>query len=121
MGDYRPPAGWKNDIIHGIIREGYVIEQISLHVQDQYGMYFYRTHQGAECDLVLTIANRPEITVEIKYTAAPRVSKSLRTSIEDLGTQKNFIICLSEEVYPIAENITVCNLDFFINMYLIKN
>lgn len=101
--------------------EGYVIEQISLHVQDQYGMYFYRTHQGAECDLVLTIANRPEITVEIKYTAAPRVSKSLRTSIEDLGTQKNFIICLSEEVYPIAENITVCNLDFFINMYLIKN
>jgi hypothetical protein len=101
--------------------EGYVIEQISLHAQDQYGMYFYRTHQGAECDLVLTIANRPEITVEIKYTAAPRVSKGLRISIEDLGTQKNFIICLSEEVYPVAENITVCNLDIFINMYLKKN
>ena len=101
--------------------EGYVIEQISLHAQNQYGMYFYRTHQGAECDLVLTIANKPEIAVEIKYTSAPRVSKGLRSSIEDLGTQKNFIICLCEEVYPVAENITACNLDTFINMYLVKN
>jgi predicted AAA+ superfamily ATPase len=101
--------------------EGYVIEQISLHVQNQYDMYFYRTHQGAECDLVLTIANKPEITVEIKYTSAPKVSKGLRTSIEDLATQKNFIICLSEEEYPIAENIIACNMNTFINKYLIKD
>lgn len=101
--------------------EGYVIEQISVHAQNHYGMYFYRTHQGAECDLVLTIANKPEIAVEIKYTSAPRVNKGLRSSIEDLGTQKNFIICLCEEVYPIAENITACNLVTFINMYLVKN
>ena len=98
--------------------EGYVIEQISLHVQNHYEMYFYRTHQGAECDLVLTIANKPEITLEIKYTAAPRVSKGLRTSIDDLGTLMNFIICLSEEEYPIAENIKACNMDTFINKYL---
>ena len=69
--------------------EGYVIEQIHLHVQERFEMYYYRTHQGAECDLVLTIANKPEIAVEIKYTAAPKVSKGLRTSIEDLGTDKN--------------------------------
>ena len=100
--------------------EGYVIEQISLHAQNQYGMYFYRTHQGAECDLVLTIANKPEIAVEIKYTSAPRVSKGLRSSIEDLGTKKNFIICLCEEEYPIAENIIACSLDTFINKHLIN-
>jgi predicted AAA+ superfamily ATPase len=100
--------------------EGYVIEQIGLHVQNQYGMHFYRTHQGAECDLVLTIANKPEIAVEIKYTNAPKVGKGLRTSIEDLGTQKNFIICLCEEEYPIAENIIACNMDTFINTYLAK-
>ena len=73
--------------------EGYVIEQISLHVQNHYGMYFY---------------------------AAPRVNKGLRTSIDDLGTQKNFIICLCEEEYPIASNITACNMDTFINKYLTK-
>jgi predicted AAA+ superfamily ATPase len=101
--------------------EGYVIEQISLHVQNTYEMYFYRTHQGAECDLVLTIANKPEIAVEIKYTSAPRISKGLRTSIDDLGTRKNFIICLSKEEYPIAENIKVCNIDIFINKYLTKD
>lgn len=100
--------------------EGYVIEQISLHVQDQYEMYFYRTHQGTECDLVLSLANKPEIAVEIKYTSAPRVSKGLKTSIVDMGTRKNFIICLSEEEYPIAENIIACNLDAFINKHLIR-
>ncbi len=100
--------------------EGYVIEQISLHVKNQYELYFYRTHQGAECDLVLTIANKPEIAVEIKYTSAPRVSKGLRTSIDDLGTKKNFIICLSEEEYPIAANIIACSIDTFINKHLAK-
>jgi predicted AAA+ superfamily ATPase len=83
-------------------------------------MYFYRTHQGAECDLVLTIANKPEISVEIKYTSAPRVSKGLRTSIDDLGTNKNYIICMSEDDYPIAENIIACNMETFITKYLGK-
>ena len=98
--------------------EGYVIEQIHLHVQDRFEMYYYRTHQGAECDLVLTIANKPEIAVEIKYTAAPKVSKGLRTSIEDLGTDKNYILCLCEEEYQIASNIRVCSLEIFIKKYL---
>jgi predicted AAA+ superfamily ATPase len=93
----------------------------SWNVQNHYDIYFYRTHQGAECDLVLSIANKPEIAVEIKYTSAPKVSKGLRTSIEDLGTQKNFIICLSEEEYPIAENIIACSMDTFINKHLIKS
>jgi len=100
--------------------EGYVIEQLSLHAQSKYDMYFYRTHQGAECDLVLTIANKPDIAVEIKYTSAPRVGRGLRTSIEDLGTKKNFIICLCEEEYPIAENIIACSMDTFINKHLIN-
>jgi len=98
--------------------EGYVIEQISLHIQNQYEMYFYRTHQGAECDLVLTIANKPEIAVEIKYTNAPRVGKGLKTSIDDLDTKKNFIICLSKEEFPIADNIIACSMFTFINKYL---
>ena len=101
--------------------EGYVIEQISLHVQNQYEMYFYRTHQGAECNLVLTIANKPEIAVEIKYTNAPRVGKGLRNSIDDLGTKKNFIICLSKEEFPIADNIIACCMSTFINKYLTKS
>ena len=98
--------------------EGYVIEQIHFHVQDRFEMYYYRTHQGAECDLVLTVANKPEIAVEIKYTAAPKVSKGLRTSIEDLGTDKNYILCLCEDEYQIANNIRVCSLEVFIKKYL---
>lgn len=104
--------------IKGNSWEGYVIEQISFHIRNRYEIYFYRTHQGAECDLVITLANRPLMAVEIKYTAAPSVSKGLRIAIEDLGTDNNFIVCLCDKDYPIAENITVCNLEAFIKTYL---
>ena len=98
--------------------EGYVIEQIQMHALEKYEMYYYRTHQGAECDLVLSVANKPEITVEIKYTAAPKVSKGLSVSIKDLGTDNNFIICLCDTEYRVADNIKVCNLESFIKKYL---
>ena len=98
--------------------EGYVIEQIHMHVQEKYETYFYRTHQGAECDLVLSVANEPKIAVEIKYTSAPKASKGLRVSIEDLNTDDNYIICLCDNEYRIADNIKVCNLEDFINKYL---
>jgi predicted AAA+ superfamily ATPase len=98
--------------------EGYVIEQIQMHALEKYEMYYYRTHQGAECDLVLSVANKPEIAVEIKYTAAPKVSKGLSVSIKDLGTDNNFIICLCDTEYRVADNIKVCNLESFIKKYL---
>ena len=104
--------------IRGNSWEGYVIEQISFHARDRYGLYFYRAHQGAECDLVVTIANRPVMAAEIKYTAAPRIGKGLRIAIEDLGTMNNYIVCLCDEDYPITENITVCKLENFIMKYL---
>jgi hypothetical protein len=104
--------------MRGYSWEGYVIEQVHMHAQEKYEMYYYRTHQGAECDLVLSVANKPEIAVEIKYTAAPKVSKGLSVSIEDLGTDNNYIICLCDTEYRVADNIKVCNLESFIKKYL---
>jgi predicted AAA+ superfamily ATPase len=98
--------------------EGYVIEQLYPHCYSDFDMYFYRTHHGAECDLILTKANTPLFSIEIKYTAAPKVTKGLLNSISDLGTKKNYIICLTEEDYPIAENILVCNVSSFIQNHL---
>jgi hypothetical protein len=98
--------------------EGYVIEQIYFHCRNELGLYYYRTHQGAECDLVLTKANRPVAAIEIKYTSAPKVTKGLMISIEDLKTMKNYIICPADSDYPIAENITVCSVMSFIKNHL---
>ncbi|MFQ5629197.1 MAG: ATPase, partial [bacterium] len=55
---------------------------------------------------------------EIKYTAAPQISKSLQIAIQDLDTEKNFIIVPQTEPYPASKNITVCGLAVFLSRHL---
>jgi len=46
--------------------EGYVVEQICQLLPDQFQPYFYRTQDGAACDLVITKAGVPVKGIEIK-------------------------------------------------------
>ena len=47
-------------------------------------MYFYRTHDGAECDVVLVKGIVPIACIEIKLNNAPVISKGFYTSVADL-------------------------------------
>lgn len=94
--------------------EGYVIEQIKQIVPGEVDLYYYRTHNGTESDLVLVRGNKPLACIEIKYTAAPKLSKGIQIAIEDLGTEANFIIVPQSETYPIGKNIMVCSLFNFL-------
>ena len=98
--------------------EGYIIEQIYAHCHPDFGFCYYRTHHGAECDLILTKANTPLAAIEIKYTSSPKVTKGLKNSISDLKTARNYIICITGEDYPLAANITVCNIFSFVENHL---
>lgn len=98
--------------------EGYVIEQICQVVGDDYDPYFYRTQEGAECDLVLVKSNIPIYGIEIKYTSSPKLTKGLRNSFSDLKTKKNFIITPNSDDYLIEESIRVCSLKDFLNNHL---
>jgi len=55
--------------------EGFAIEQILQLAEPEYQPRFYRSHQGAECDLVLTKASKAVFAIEIKYSAAPKPTK----------------------------------------------
>ncbi|MEQ9300023.1 MAG: ATP-binding protein [Cyclobacteriaceae bacterium] len=94
--------------------EGYVIEQILQLLPAPYLSYFYRTHQGTECHLVITKGDQPIISVEVKYTAAPKMTKSFTTAIDDLGTKNNFIIVPREEDFPLTDNVQVVGLETFL-------
>jgi len=104
--------------VAGMSWEGYVIEQIMSTLGDDYEYYFYRTQDGTECDLVLTKGNKPLITVEIKLTLQPQKTKSMTLSIQDLKTDKNFIIIPQcNEIFPFNRKSWVCNLEqFFTNV-----
>lgn len=98
--------------------EAYVIEQIKQLTQDKYTLYYYRTHRGTECDLLLVDGVNVIYAIEIKFSSAPKVTKGFLNSIQDVNSKKNFIITPASDDYWIKENIFVCSLDSFMVKYL---
>lgn len=102
----------------GSLWEGYVVEQILSVLPNSMQAYFYRTQDGAEMDLVLVKGINPHISIEIKYTSTPTVSKGFYESISDLNTKKNFIIVpnLGSD-YLLKPAIRVVDLQLFLCKY----
>jgi hypothetical protein len=85
--------------------EGFVLEQ-TLELLRPADTYFWATHQGAELDLLFTHAGRM-YGVEIKYSEAPSVTKSMRVAINDLGLEHLWVIHPGSRRYPADERITM--------------
>lgn len=100
--------------------ESFVVEQVRQIKPAHLDMYFYRTHQGAEADLVLVKGNKPVASVEIKLSTAPQVAKGFIQSITDIKTSKNYLIMPAGETYQTAAKITVCSLADFLQIHLKK-
>ncbi|MCX6301504.1 MAG: ATP-binding protein [Bacteroidia bacterium] len=111
---------WDNINI-GVSWESFVIEQVIAIMDKDMQAWFYRTHEGTECDLLLTRADKPVASIEIKISLVPKRTKSMTHSIKDLKTEQNFIIVpRCDESFKISENITVCRLKDFVDNYLPK-
>ncbi|MFQ3576095.1 MAG: ATP-binding protein [Cytophagales bacterium] len=96
--------------------ESYVIEQIWGLKPEGTHLYFYRTQNGAECDVVIAKGMMAIACIEIKYSNAPVVSRGFYSCIEDLGTSHNFVLTPGSETYPKGEKVMVCGLkDFLFN------
>jgi hypothetical protein len=98
--------------------EGYVVEQIQQLKSVGIALFYYRTQNGAEADIVLVKGITPIACIEIKYSNAPQISAGFYTSIADLKTKHNFVITPATETYPLKDKIMVCNLSDFIKNYL---
>ncbi len=101
--------------ISGHSWESYVIEQVISILGNRYQYYFYRTQDGAECDLVICTGNTPLSCIEVRYALSPRKTRSLTTAIRDLMTIHNYIIVPNAaQDYLVDRNLRVCTLkDFF--------
>ncbi len=105
--------------IVGASWEGYVIEQITQLLSEDTECYFYRTHLGAECDLVIVKGGKPLMSIEIKYTSVPKLTKGNRIAFSDIGAEMNYVITYNTDDYMIDKNVSVCSLASFLNR--IKN
>lgn len=103
--------------------EGFVIEQIIETMQNVLmdgKVYFYRTQQGAECDLIIEHNGKVKAAIEIKISSAPQISKGFRITMADTNAQQGFVIAKINETYKIEENITITSLSTFLQDFLPK-
>jgi predicted AAA+ superfamily ATPase len=66
--------------------------------------FFWATHAGAELDL-LVIRGRRRFGFELKRTAAPRMTPSIRTALDDLHLDRVDVIYPGEHTFPLAERV----------------
>jgi uncharacterized protein len=90
----------------GALWEGFALEEIIKQYQAQpEECFFWSTIAGAELDLLL-IKDGKRIGFEIKYTDAPRVTKSMMSALNDLKLDHLYVIHPHKQTFPLAEKIT---------------
>ena len=102
------------NLIVGASWEGYVIEQIYQLKPAHLEMYYYRTHHGAECDLILVDGLKPVAAIEIKYATVPSISKGFYNVLDDLKVKRAFVITPGEKHYSIDDKTVVSGLQVFL-------
>lgn len=85
--------------------EGFIVEQLIqlLDVRTD-ETYFWRTHGGAELDLLIVRGQR-RLGFEIKRTSSPTVTPSMRASLHDLKLDALSVVHAGTESFPLAERI----------------
>lgn len=104
----------KSNVIVGNSWEGYVIEQIRNVLPARLRMYYYRTHDGAETDLVLEKGTKVVACIEIKYSNAPNLSKGFYLNMAELKCKTGFVITPASENYLNKEGVRICSMTDFI-------
>lgn len=81
--------------------EGFVIENLIQCAGPRWRPCFYRTHDGAEIDLLLERGGQPEIAIEIKRSSAPTLDKGFGMACDDLQISQRYVVYPGDESYPV--------------------
>lgn len=100
--------------------EGYCIEQILNRLPRGSTASHYRTHAGAEVDLVIEQADGQILAVEIKRTLSPKLTPGLVESMDTLKADRAVIVIPQGEPYPLSKTVTASGLPEFLKSLLDK-
>lgn len=90
--------------------EGFVLEQIAAALPQGAQMGYYRTAAGTEMDVVVTLGSRT-VGFEIKFSAAPTVSKGFWVAIDDLKLDAAFVVAPVARGFPLRNGAEVVGVD----------
>jgi predicted AAA+ superfamily ATPase len=104
---------WEDILGHpvaGASWEGFVIESLIAVAGDRRTPYYFRTEDGAEVDLLFERGGNVEMTIEIKRSTAPAVTKGFRLANETLKPRAAYLLHGGDESWPIENGITATSL-----------
>jgi len=81
--------------------EGWVIETLVQRFPADARAWFYRSHQGAEIDLLIERGGRPQIAIEVKRSSAPSPGKGFAQACDDLEVAQRWLVYPGTERYPL--------------------
>jgi predicted AAA+ superfamily ATPase len=98
--------------------EGFVINQaITLSGLPENVFFFWATHTGAEVDLFWQ-QNGKNHAIEVKYSDAPRRTKSMTQAMADLDLNHLWVVYPGPQSYSLDESITVLSIQELPTIFL---
>ena len=81
--------------------ESFVIETLVTTAPDGTEAHYYRTSNGTEIDLLLTLPNRELWAIEVKRSSAPKIERGFHSACADLKPHKRFFVYAGIERFPL--------------------
>jgi hypothetical protein len=113
LGDAHALAGHP---VCGPSYEGFCIDNLIAAAGPRCTAYGYRTHAGAEIDLLLERAGRPWMAIEIKRSTAPTLSKGFDIACADLEVEQRWVVCPGAERFPMRHGAQAIGLAALMQM-----
>ena len=85
--------------------EGFVIDQVIRRLDAERDAYHYRTHAGAELDLLIVRGDR-RFGFEAKHGDTPTVTRSMHVALHDLRLEHLFVVHPGERSFALAPRIS---------------
>jgi hypothetical protein len=89
----------------GFSWEGFAMEQVISAARADHDAFHYRTHAGAELDLVI-LSGGKHYGFEFKFEDAPRPTRSMYVAQEDLDLAHLWVVFGGEREWPLAKGIS---------------
>lgn len=83
--------------------ESFVIETLITAAPEGTEAHYYRTSNGTELDLLLTLPGGELWAVEVKRSMAPKLERGFHSACADLNPQKRFCAYPGPDRYPLAD------------------
>jgi predicted AAA+ superfamily ATPase len=107
-------SGLLAHLVVGNSWENFVINQVKSILPSAVQLYFYRTQDGAEIDLLARHNNKWLWGAEIKLSTSPTLSKGTFLAMADLGLENLYVIIPQGDTFQQSDKISVIGLENFL-------